>query len=87
MSEDQHIYLNEDCRVRSDTLNVVLEKRKVKKENNEVYWVSDGYFPNYKMALKWAVNHDIMELGQSNGLTEIVKRLDKIEKTIESLKI
>lgn len=78
------IKVGREYRISTDKFNVTIEKKKIKKETGDEYWVAEGFFSSYKDALVALVNRDIMD-ADLNSLKQIVKRLEQIEGWIRRL--
>lgn len=76
------IKIGKEYRITSDKWCVALEKRRINEKNKEEYWVSEGYYSNYKHALKALVKNEIAGL---DDVRKIVRRIDEIEDLIDDL--
>ena len=83
--------INEEYKVESDDLNIILLKKYAKKKKNE----SDateydyrpiGYYPNLEMALKGMCKKEIYGTGLID-LKEIIAKIEELHKVIEELKL
>lgn len=88
--------ISDDYRIKSDSLNVILEERyfpeivdektQEKIISTEPKWKVIGYFSEPKQALKGLVLHKIMSEGMEQ-YKSIVETLDKLETMINKLAI
>ena len=78
-----------DWKLESDVLNVTLLKRYRTRPKDgtppEDRWKTAGYFSNPKSALKFLVNHHVMETGMKD-LETVVAAIEELHTLIDPLK-
>ena len=83
------IQLNDQYRLNSDPLNVVLEEKTIAekgKNAGQEVWKTLGYYPSLQSAVKGCLNRDIMAR-DLRGVTEVIDHMEELEgKIIETLK-
>lgn len=75
------LQLNEDYRIRCDTLNIILERRVIRK-NDEESWSVEGYYGKWQHAFQRLVS---MELMESADIQEVRQKFDMLMSMIDGL--
>lgn len=77
--------INDQYKISSDSLNVILYQKKINKENGNPRWEAIAYFAEPKNALKYLVTMDVMTTGMKD-LETVVKKIDELEKVVNRLR-
>lgn len=75
------IQLDENWRLRPDSICWVLEKRIVNQESFEAIWQNKGYYPLLEDALRGACNH---MMKSSKNIADLMTRIDGLHKVIHA---
>ena len=83
--------INEEYKVESDDLNIILLKKYAKKKKDESDPIEYdyrpiGYYPNLEMALKGMCKKEIFGTGFTDFET-IIAKIEELHKVIEGLKL
>ncbi len=78
--------IGKNYKIESDSLNIILFKRKVSKKANKEYWTVIGYFSRIQNALRGLVDLKLRET-ELQDIKTIVEKQDDIYRLIESLKV
>ena len=81
--------INKTWRIISDTDNVILEKKHIKRmegHEGEEYWTTEGYYRNVKNALRDLVDMEIRGTGMEY-LKEINNKINELYTLIDNLSV
>lgn len=81
--------INENYKVESDDLNVIVSKRMIGKDregNERITWKNIAFCPTVESALKYIAKKEILGTGLKD-LETVNKKIDELYKYIENLKI
>lgn len=83
------MYINDNWRITSDELNVILQQRRVYdkgKNAGEEYWSNEGYYSTPHGALKALVNKQALGTGLTD-LQAVCDKIDELHRMIDGLNI
>jgi hypothetical protein len=88
--EGDPMYINDDWRIVSDELNIILQQRKVSKPKEgkpaKEYWTNEGYYYSPHHALNALVDKQIMGTGFTD-LKTVCDKIDELRNMIKELPI
>lgn len=82
------IQINEDYKIETDALNIILMKKRVIQKENSInfgqeHYTIIGYYSNLKSALMEMVKLGIMD-SDLVGVNQVIDKLNKIEKMLDN---
>ena len=78
------IQLNDDWKIDTDPLNIILKRRIISKKG-DVYWKNVGYYNTFERAIKDIVKKEILEVEPFN-FSIVCNKIDKLYKVIDGLR-
>lgn len=76
------LQLDDNWRLRPDSMCWVLEKRLVNKESHEASWHNKGYYPLLEDALRGACNH---MMKSTRDIANLMTEIDRLHKMIHEV--